>query len=732
MGTIATSSDGATWNIETSGTTNDLYGIAMWTSTTTYIAVGASGTVLTSPNATAWTTRTSGIGTDLNSVDVAMNRAVAVGNNGTIITSDVVSSQIGTVWVDRTGITTQDLHSVAYLTYTINAIVYSDFFAVGNNATLISSADGISWYTLSVPSTNHLFNINYGINNFWILGSVGYSTIYGYDVSNYNSLTYQSLAILQNNTTGTNGPKLYSSAYGNSNYVIVGQFDTTLASLDGKNFVSQTQRNFTVTDLITSDIFDIVYDNSMFTGVGNKGLIISSTNGSVWDGISYTFGNAKTVRTIQKKLDDFVSVKDFGARGDGITDDTEAINRALYEIYCRTSSPAARKILYFPAGRYIVSDGIKVPTNATIKGEGPANTIIKQTADKSYVSYVMTTADSKQQVEAQIGYNGASLPKNITLLDIGLEATGDALWLVNGSTITLNRVNLTGSLDLPNSGGDELSGIYIIGGTLTPPTDINVIDCTISKFNYGVLQLSTEYSRNIVFESVSFTELYQGLHLCENDGMVNTMTVSNCVFDLIYSRAIDANYATNITSAFNSYRDVANGYLGNGNAIDNVIYFGNNSLGCASLNDQFDRTQTESYESYPWVYGNSHTVMLAAGHELRIGLWEQAGGESHTLSPSMTNASVGVTYKLDDKSYNQKIQYLITRNDETRSGILFLTYNPNSGNYNLDDDYNETGDVGVVFNLASDGTTLDLQYTSTAGGNDFNMVLAESYLDVSW
>jgi hypothetical protein len=124
--------------------------------------------------------------------------------------------------------------------------------------------------------------------------------------------------------------------------------------------------------------------------------------------------------------------------------------------------------------------------------------------------------------------------------------------------------------------------------------------------------------------------------------------------------------------------------------------------------------------------------MLAAGHELRIGLWEQAGGESHTLSPNMTNASVGVTYKLDDKSYNQKIQYLITRNDETRSGILFLTYNPDSGNYNLDDDYNETGDVGVVFNLASDGTTLDLQYTSTAGGNDFNMVLAESYLDVSW
>ena len=39
--------------------------------------------------------------------------------------------------------------------------------------------------------------------------------------------------------------------------------------------------------------------------------------------------NSPIVRTLQQKLDDFANVKDFGAVGDGTTDDTAAINRAM-------------------------------------------------------------------------------------------------------------------------------------------------------------------------------------------------------------------------------------------------------------------------------------------------------------------------------------------------------------------------------------------------------------------
>ena len=58
------------------------------------------------------------------------------------------------------------------------------------------------------------------------------------------------------------------------------------------------------------------------------------------------------VRTVQAKLDDFADVRDFGAIGDGTADDTEALNRALYQLYCVENNTQIRRALYFPAGTY--------------------------------------------------------------------------------------------------------------------------------------------------------------------------------------------------------------------------------------------------------------------------------------------------------------------------------------------------------------------------------------------
>jgi hypothetical protein len=56
-------------------------------------------------------------------------------------------------------------------------------------------------------------------------------------------------------------------------------------------------------------------------------------------------GSGATARTIQDKLRDTVSVKDFGAVGDGVATDTAAIQAAL-------SSLTSGGTLYFPAGTY--------------------------------------------------------------------------------------------------------------------------------------------------------------------------------------------------------------------------------------------------------------------------------------------------------------------------------------------------------------------------------------------
>lgn len=47
--------------------------------------------------------------------------------------------------------------------------------------------------------------------------------------------------------------------------------------------------------------------------------------------------------------------RDFGARGDGVADDTEAIRKAIAFAFDKTGRYASPAFVYFPAGTYLVS-----------------------------------------------------------------------------------------------------------------------------------------------------------------------------------------------------------------------------------------------------------------------------------------------------------------------------------------------------------------------------------------
>ena len=75
-------------------------------------------------------------------------------------------------------------------------------------------------------------------------------------------------------------------------------------------------------------------------------------------------------RTVQSKLRDTVSVKDFGAVGDGTTDDTVAIQNAI--AYCQNTAQYGGKALYIPGGRYRITASLSVSKEfLTIYGDGP-------------------------------------------------------------------------------------------------------------------------------------------------------------------------------------------------------------------------------------------------------------------------------------------------------------------------------------------------------------------------
>jgi hypothetical protein len=76
---------GVDWSQQTSGTTNLLSGVA-WAGTQ-FVAVGANGTMLTSPDGVTWSLQASGTASALSGVASSGTNVVMVGANGTIVTS---------------------------------------------------------------------------------------------------------------------------------------------------------------------------------------------------------------------------------------------------------------------------------------------------------------------------------------------------------------------------------------------------------------------------------------------------------------------------------------------------------------------------------------------------------------------------------------------------------------------------------------------------------------------
>lgn len=102
-------------------------------------------------------------------------------------------------------------------------------------------------------------------------------------------------------------------------------------------------------------------------------LTINSLSGTA-DATNLTYtspGAGATTRTIASRLSDSISVKDFGAVGDGVADDTAAIQAAIDRNVTGFNS------VYFPAGVYKVTSQITISGDRVmLHGDGSASRIL--------------------------------------------------------------------------------------------------------------------------------------------------------------------------------------------------------------------------------------------------------------------------------------------------------------------------------------------------------------------
>jgi hypothetical protein len=450
-------------------------------------------------------------------------------------------------------------------------------------------------------------------------------------------------------------------------------------------------------------------------------------------------------RTLQSKLDDFVSVKDFGVVGDGVTDDTVAIQRALTNLWPTEQfnrAYAQHRTLLFPAGVYSITDTIIVPPFVKLVGDGNYSTRIKLIDDTKDVA--IRLCDSYFQTGTDFGkpdpvFSYSPETSNYYISDIVFERTTDAdcVWVDGSSNVTFERCHFIGRKSLisaesyndtpivdTGSSSVKLRGISY--NNLTPAKSIVFNNCTFKSAAVGVRIDNQTFGTTVI--GSYFNYLHRGIVMGQTSGgrdspattlYPRTVSVSGSYFDRIGGQAIQGYEDSGpVLSTGNTYENV--GYRGHTydeliadlslDPVSAVLEFAVN--GSSSVNDSFYRTyqdtQNRRYDMRGTINNKGLSVIddngfssiyLNAEEGLQMGRMVQTVGRTavltdNTPTPTIVVNELNGNVRIDSPG---TLTYVAIREDDYRTGSLRVSFNDTLGVVSLDEEYNESSDIGLTF-----------------------------------
>lgn len=438
--------------------------------------------------------------------------------------------------------------------------------------------------------------------------------------------------------------------------------------------------------------------------------------------------------SLQTWMDQWVTVKDFGATGDGLTDDTDAINRALYQVYGRSNNPQTRKALYFPAGVYRVTSTILVPPYATLYGEGAENSIIVLSGN-SVSQFVIRTTDSDQHYGDQIGSNSATLPTNVTVMNMAITTTDPESNLVlledvndvRFESVTLIGPLMTTEIENPNP---NTAAIRFRSKPIKITNNVVFDKCKFSNVTWAINSNDYETNELVTVKAVTvteskFTELYQGVLLGQSTGDVAPVTgfrIVNNVFDSIYAQAIWFGRVILNLSAYNTFYNCGSYLLGDTKPYTAIVQFLNGDN--ISWGDMFARPDENSTfmvpgTSYPRILLNCKpSIATNNGSQINVGTYVRQSGNTADLGsdvPFPTAIFDGSGNLIEVNSVLCPvfaIDYQIIRGSIYRTGTISVTSIGSAPTPVWSDDYTENLSSGIVFSVEQVGENATLLYTA--------------------
>lgn len=449
--------------------------------------------------------------------------------------------------------------------------------------------------------------------------------------------------------------------------------------------------------------------------------------------------NTPFSRSLQQKLDDIVSVRDFGAVGDfsnGVgTDDTESIQRAIDQLYLNSgnkSSASSHVKLVIPAGVYKISSTLYIPSNINLIGDGSGDTVIYQVNSSHSIFQTVANSSSPGTYVTYANMNSDNAPSNVYVEGITFirdegSITQIPLILVdclknsrfNDCKFVGTWLNGSGEEQAPVIAGSS-SAILIKGLGAVSTEDVEFVNCEFTKVAHAVYSDYDSYK--VTFKNCKFHNLFRGLTLCRTSADTpgqnygpHDYVVEDSTFDKIDAEAwkvFNNSASSGHRSLNNKFYDVGNNSaeqsqpttpiidFGLSNSYSNGDYFQRNiSIVDIDANKASSPIRLTAY--LPDVVGINHVVYPARSLTL-LASTPIASPKVMLKTPAWASSKIVVDYMVRKSS-----------NDLYRSGTLTITVHPDMGDGivapTVNDDFVYYGTEDNTGNVVGG----DLQFTAT-------------------
>lgn len=249
--------------------------------------------------------------------------------------------------------------------------------------------------------------------------------------------------------------------------------------------------------------------------------IYASVGGLDGQYLEFTGATARTLRSVIQGIQ--VSVKDYGAIGNGVADDTVACQNAINEV-----GRLGGGNVYFDPGTYNISSALTVTTSSVLLYGAGAASVIKNTNGTANAFLLSGCSD--------VIVDGLKVSHSAT-------SSGFGISVVNGTNITLRNITVAGHARLVSVTGTS-TRTRISDSFLTLPSGSTNVGVYYSAGNYhsisGTSILPTSGGKLVSFDG---TSSYASIDSCvfaatTDGGIVFEATLTGLFFTILNSPSL--------------------------------------------------------------------------------------------------------------------------------------------------------------------------------------------------